>query len=111
MNIINVNGKIIKSNKGDITISGNKVFVDGVEIDTEDEKTINVNVDGNVQTLIVDNANEIKINGDAYDVSSKNGNVTIIGNVSGNVDNKNGNISCGDVGGDVTTKNGNIRHK
>jgi hypothetical protein len=111
MNIVNINGRTIKSN-GNITISGSRVFIDGNEIETEEtEKTINIQVDGAVQNLVVDSASEIKINGNVSEISSKNGNVTIIGNVSGNVDNKNGNIECADVGGDVTTKNGNIRHK
>jgi hypothetical protein len=106
MSTIIINGKQIISNSGNISISNGKVIIDGVE-QTDDSKTINVVINGNINNLDIDYASSIEVNGDVNTVNSKNGNI-VCGNVTSNVESKNGNIKCGNVGGDVNTKNGNI---
>lgn len=112
MNQIIINGKTIVSNSGSISISGGKVTIDGKEVEGfENEKTLNIEVKGDLESLTVDNASTIRVEGNAGEVVSKNGNIEVRGNVSGNVESKNGNIDCGNVGGNVETKNGNIKHR
>jgi len=107
--MIVINGKSFKGNS--VSISGNNIIIDGNVVDgLEDEKVINIKVDGNIETLDIDNCDKIDITGECGVVTSKNGNIMIKGNVSGDVTNKNGNIMCHSVGGDVETKNGNIVH-
>jgi hypothetical protein len=85
-----------------------KVFIDGKEvIDGEEQKTIHIVIEGNVDTLNIDTCNELKIKGDVGTITHTNGNV-VCHNVNGDVINKNGNIVCRNVSGDATTKNGNV---
>lgn len=101
MNVCIINGvKIEIPNGKSIRMDGNKIFVDGIEIDTKDTdlygaKTVNV-----------------EIYGDVIDVNC-NGNVTVKGNVLNGIDcggsvtvsgNCDGTIDCGGsatVGGNV----------
>ncbi len=92
-----------------ISISGSKVYIDGV-LQEDDSKKIYITVQGNIENLDVDNCEKIQVEGDVNTVTSKNGNV-ITGHVAGDVTNKNGNITCNNVQGDVSNKNGNIKHK
>ena len=111
MNSVTINGRTIVSS-GSITISNGQIIIDGQSVDgLENEKTININIEGPVESLIIDNATKISVVGNVHELTSKNGNIEVTGNVTGNVENKNGNVDCGNVGGDVNTKNGNIRHR
>ena len=101
MNVCIINGvKIEIPNGKNIRMDGNKIFVDGIEIDTKDTdlygaKTVNV-----------------EIYGDVIDVKC-NGNVTVKGNVLNGIDcgcsvtvngNCDGTIDCGGsatIGGNV----------
>ena len=94
-----------------LQINKNQIFIDGELVELkEDEKSINITVNGNIEMLNVDYCNELKIIGDCKDITSKNGNIQVEGNVNRNITSKNGNIICRNVGGDIETKNGNIIH-
>jgi len=107
--MITINGKTYKGNN--LTISNNEVYIDGKKADQQDDaKTININIEGNIEAVNVDYCDKIEVVGECGLVSSKNGNIQIKGNVSGDVTNKNGNIICRNVGGDAETKNGDVIH-
>ena len=107
--MVRVNGKTYRGNN--ITIINGEVFIDGTKAEElEDEKVINVVVDGNINTLDVDYCDKLEVTGECGSVTSKNGNIQVKGNVGGDVNNKNGNIVCRDVGGNAETKNGDVIH-
>lgn len=94
-----------------VQVINNRIIVDGKDM-TPDEKEININIDGHLNSLDVHNANSIVVQGDVTgNVKSHNGDVQIGGFVMGDVESHNGNISCSNVQGSVKTKNGNIQHK
>lgn len=105
--MININGKSFFGNN--IVVNNGKVIIDGKDV-TPDSKVINIQVDGNVDMLQVDNCDKMEINGDANSAKTTNGNISISGSVKGDVQTTNGNVVCGQVGGSVSTKNGNIKH-
>lgn len=107
--MITINGKTYSGNN--ISISGNKVYIDGKMADNEHDKEINIIVNGNVESLDVDNCNKIQITGDCKTAKTTNGDLDIAGNISGDVSTTNGNVDCQNVHGNVSTKNGNIKHK
>ncbi len=107
--MIVINGKSYKGNS--LQINDNEILIDGRRVDDqEDQKVINITVDGNIDTLNVDSCDKLEITGDCGNVTSKNGDIQISGNIDGDVTNKNGNIMCRNVSGDVETKNGSIQH-
>lgn len=87
MSKITINGKTIThSGRGDVCISNNKITIGGVDIkdlDTIEERTINIVIEGNVENIKTEDA-DITVNGTAGTATTKNGNIT-----------------CGDVSGDV----------
>ncbi len=107
--IINGN-QIISNGNNNIIVSGNKIFIDGNDV-TPDAKEINIEVNGNIERLEVDNCNNIKVIGECKSVKSHNASIDIEGNVDGDVTTHNGNIDCQNVSGSVSTKNGNIKHR
>lgn len=111
MNTININGKTIHTNGGNICIGNGKITIDGKEVGFEDSKEINIEITGNVESLDVDSCNKINIKGDCTIVKTHNGSVDIEGNVNRDVSTHNGNIDCGNVGGSISTRNGNIKHR
>ena len=88
--MIKINGKVYQSNN--VSIINNKVIVDGVVIDLE--KSLTVNLEGNVETLTVDACNSITVSGTA-----------------GKVKTTSGDIKCGDILGDAKTMSGDIDAK
>ena len=104
-----INGKKYSGNS--VSVMDNKVFIDGKRVDqSDDEKVINIVVEGNINSLEVDSCEKLEVTGNCGNVASKNGNIRINGDVSGDVTNKNGDIDCFNVGGDVSTKNGDVHH-
>jgi len=107
--MISINGRVYKGNN--VSINGDVILIDGKPAEgLEDAKTITVRVEGDIESLSIDNCDEINVNGNVEQVSSKSGNIIVKGSVSGDILNKNGNIICGSVGGDVSNKNGSIIH-
>ena len=91
-----------------VSIINGKVFIDGKLIDLpENEKTINIQAE-NLETLQVDNCNEITVNGNADNIKIGQCSLSIGGEVKGNVKVSQGNVSCGNIGGDTSVSMGNI---
>lgn len=104
-----VNGSVINGS-GNIIVSKNKIFVDGVDV-TPDSKEINISVNGNIDTIKVDNCNKFTVEGSVKQISTMSGDVEITGDVDGNVKTMSGDVDCGNIQGSVSTMSGNIKHK
>ena len=109
--MINING--MSFNGSNISISNNKIYVDGKRVDEqfEDQKTFNIVVDGPLSKLDVENAESIEIKGDVGSIKTTNGNVQVSGSVNGDVKTVNGNVNAINIDGKVSTVNGNINEK
>lgn len=107
---IDVNG--VKSFGRTVVISNGRVIIDGQECgSTKDQKTINVIITGNLDSLRVDACNEITVNGDVRgDIQTNAGDVTCK-DVTGDVSTMAGNIECANVAGSASTMAGNVRVK
>lgn len=111
MATISLNGKTIKVRGSDISVINGKVYSDGELVELPEQKTINITVEGDVQTLEVDTCDQVTINGNCENVEVDTGNVRITGDVHGDVTTDTGNITCGNVGGNCETSVGNINRK
>ena len=112
---INMSGSSIKVNGvsysgNNVTIKNNKVIIDGKNV-TPDSKNIEIQVVGNINSLMVETCDVIEVEGNVGELKSTNGNVDLNGSVNGNVSSVNGDINCGDVGGSVKTNNGDIKYR
>lgn len=126
--MININGKIFYGNN--ISMSRNKITIDGVEVTDEDavnSKTVNITIEGNIESIEADYVTKIEVKGTAGsiqttsgdihcgnvagDVKSTSGDVDIDGYVNGSIQTMSGNVSCGSVGGSIKTMSGNIKHR
>jgi hypothetical protein len=102
--MIKINGKEYKGNN--VVVQNNRVIIDGEDV-TPKEKEINISVEGNIETLKVDEANQITVNGEVGTLDSINGKVKC-GNVKGHVATVNGDVEAGYVEGGVSTVNGDV---
>jgi len=76
MNRVTVNGTTIVTSGRSISVVGNKVIIDGKEIDLPDAKQINVSVEGPVEKLEVDVCEKISITGNVGgNISTMSGDV------------------------------------
>lgn len=92
-----------------ISISGNKVIIDGVVQGGELVGDVNVVVNGDVDA--VENTNgKVEVTGSVGQVKTTNGDIRC-GDVKGDVTTSNGTVQCGVVHGQVRTTNGNISHR
>jgi len=103
---ISINGKSYVGNN--VTVAGNKVYIDGKLSDGEESKEITIIVDGNIDKLDVDVANQIRVNGDVKSLKTTSGDVEVYGNVDGNVKTMSGDVECKSIAGDVETMSGDI---
>ena len=109
MATININGVTYTGNS--IRYSNGKVIIDGKTVDGSNMPIINIKVEGNINQLEVDNAEEITVIGNVTAIETTNGNVKVNGNILENATSINGNINATTIMGKATTKNGNIRYK
>ena len=103
--MITINGKNIFGKN--INISNGKVIIDGVDM-TPDSKEITINVMGNIDTLDVDYAKEIKVNGDINKASTGSADITCV-NITGGARTGSGDIECVTLNGDVQTGSGDVK--
>ena len=90
--MININGKVFYGNN--VSISRNKIIIDGVEVTDEDvvnSKTVNITVEGNVNSIEADYVSKIEVKGTV-----------------GNVKTTSGDIHCLNVEGDIKTTSGDV---
>lgn len=88
---VTINGVRYEGNS--VTVSGNKIVIDGKSVSMPDEKDILIIVDGNAGNISVDVCKEIRIGG----------------NVEGDIKTQTGDVTVGDVNGDITTQTGDVR--
>jgi len=100
----------MKFNGSNISISGNRIKINGKDITNklEDVKEYNITVNGNCENLSCDEANEINIKGDVNELKTMSGNVSVKGDVNGNVKTMSGNVSCKNIDGNAKSMSGNI---
>ena len=93
-----------------ITISGNKIIIDGKDVtaDHSDSKEISITVNGDLDNLDVDYCKEIAISGNVGKIRSGSGDVTCNG-VTGNVQTGSGDVECETITGDVQTGSGDVK--
>lgn len=71
---------------------------------------INIEVNGNVETINVDTCDAITVNNGAVNtINAKYGSIRC-GDVLGDIDAKYGSIKCGNVSGSIDAKYGSIKH-
>ena len=107
-NQVSINGKVITTNSNNITMSNNKIIIDGVDV-TPESKNVFIHVDGDIKTLDIDACNEISIAGSSGSVKTQSGNVNVIHNITGNVKTMSGNVKCNKIDGNVKTMSGDIK--
>lgn len=105
-----------------IIVTNGKVMINGVDV-TPDSKTINIKVEGNIDSLSSDICQTIAVNGNvgklqngSGDIECKdvNGDLTSgsgdikCGNVGGSVKSGSGDVECGNIGGGVQTGSGDV---
>lgn len=74
-----------------VSIYGDKIVIDGKEVDSITSKTITVTV-----------------NGDCESVETASGDISVEGSVHGGVETVSGDIKCGDIMGQASTVSGDI---
>lgn len=124
--MIIINGQVYDGNS--VSISGNKVIIDGKNCTPKDAKEINITVNGDIKKLSVDVCNTLKIKGKCGEVKTKSGDIDIVGdvtknvstmsgdveiegNVTGGVKTMSGDVDCKNIGGSVKTTSGDIKHR
>jgi hypothetical protein len=105
--LISINGKSYSGNN--IVVNNGKVVIDGKNV-TPDTKEININVDGNIESIEVDSCNKFIVNGNVTKLSSISGDIKCK-DVHGGVNTISGDVECGKVGGNVSTISGDIENK
>lgn len=110
---ITIGGSVIANKHiGTMVINGGRITVDGKplsELDSlQDEKVINITIQGDVERLEVDYCNKLTVTGNVKRVQSTQGDIEIHGNVEGDVHANMGTITCGNVEGDCNANMGNI---
>lgn len=108
MNNIRINGVSIAGGRN-VTIQNGRVIVDGKDITGDNQKTIIIQIQGDVDELSADVCASITVTGAVKKVRTQSGDVRC-GDVSGSVNTMSGDISCGAVAGDVSTMSGDISH-
>lgn len=95
-NQIIINGKKYNNiSSGNLTISNNKVYINGnliENLNNREEKNIKIEIYGDKNFISVESCENIKINGNVYNIKLTNGTIT-----------------CDEVKNDVTITNGDIK--
>jgi len=107
MSRITINGATYQGN--DITIDNGKIFIDGVEAETE-AKEINISIQGSIYNLRVDTCNTITVDGNVGSIGTMSGDVKC-NNVFSYVNTMSGDVSAEVIHGKVTTMSGDINQK
>lgn len=89
-----------------ISISGDKVVVDGVEQSGTLVGSITVTVNGNAD-YVSSSSGDIRVSGECGTVSSTSGDIQC-GNVTGSVSTVSGDINAGSIAGSAKTVSGDI---
>lgn len=95
-----------------VTILNNRVIIDGVDVTDKlpEQKTFNIEVTGNLESLKVDVCQKIHISGTVGQMQTQTGDVEC-GDVKGSITTISGDVECGTVGGPIQTMSGNVKYK
>lgn len=95
-----------------LTISNNRVIIDGVDVTANlpDQKTFNIEITGDIESLKADVCEKNSINGTVGQLQTQSGDVEC-GDVKGSITTMSGDVDCGAVGGSIQTMSGDVRHK
>ena len=106
---IQINGNSYNGNN--IIVNNGRVIIDGKDV-TPDQKVIDIQVHGDLNSLKVDSCNTCHVNGDVHgDVSSMSGDIDIQGSAH-NVKSMSGDIDIGgSITGNTSTMSGDIKHR
>lgn len=108
-----INGKAIKVDGNNISVIGNKVYVDGKLIEDLDgikSNNITIKVYGNVGHI--DAPGDVSVEGNVDKVITGSGDIKVNGNVTGECKSSSGDITVsGNVDGPCTTSSGDITAK
>lgn len=111
-NEIVINGKKYSNiSSGNLTISNNKVYVNGFLIENlknVEEKNIKIEIYGDKNFISVDSCETINVNGNVYNIKLTNGTITC-DDIKNNVTITNGNISADKIFGKCEVVNGDIK--
>ena len=110
MSRISINGQVYKSNAGNITMTNNKILIDGKDV-TPSEKQIYIIVNGDINKLECDVTEEINVIGNVKSVNTSSGDVTIGGGVQNSVLTNSGDVSVKGNTGGVKTMSGDVKAK
>jgi len=109
MATIHINGKMYSGNS--VSVSRNKIVIDGKEVPDDENKVINIHVEGSIDTLKVDSCNKIKAEENVGELSTVSGDVKVKGDVYGDVRTVSGDVDCGEVTGNIKTVSGDVKNK
>lgn len=111
-NEIVINGKKYSNiSSGNLTISNNKVYVNGFLIENlknVEEKNIKIEIYGDKNFISVDSCETINVNGNVYNIKLTNGTITC-DDIKNDVTITNGNISANKIFGKCEVVNGDIK--
>ena len=105
MSSIIINGKSYIGSS--VKVSGNKITINGTDV-TPDTKVINIQIDGDVDSIDVDYCEKVVVNGNVKSLNTTSGDVEC-GDVQGDIKGTSGDIQCGNVGGSVRTVSGDVK--
>jgi len=93
-----------------IRIEKGNVFIDGTQIKcSENQKTINISIVGDVDQIQCDYAENFIVEGNVDDLYSISGDVKVTGNI-GEINTTSGNVKCENkIEGSVNTVSGNVK--
>ena len=113
MNTVVINGKTMRVN-GTVSIINGKVLCNGKpieDLDSIEEKVINISINGDVEKIDVDACDRIEVTGKVDYIKTMSGDIEVHGDVTGDVETMSGDIDCGNVGGNASTMSGDVRRK
>ena len=112
--MVTINGRKIsqvhtrQGNNVGIVIQNGEVFVNGEQVNTENDKQISITIEGNVSKLDVDVCEQLQTAGSAGSISTASGDIHC-GSVEGSVRSMSGDVIVnGSVHGSVSTMSGDV---
>ena len=106
-----INGQAFHTEGNNLSIAGNKVYVDGklvTDLSGIKSNNITVHVYGNVGDLKA--PGDVSVEGDVGSITTASGDVTVSGSVTGDCKSSSGDINVeGRVSGSCTTVSGDIK--
>ncbi len=104
--MIRING--VEYGGNSISINNDNIVIDGKKIKVS-EKQISIIVTGNIDTIDIDQCENIGVTGDVRTVKTMSGDVLVGGNVTGDIKTMAGDVTCADVSGKIKTMSGDIK--